>query len=214
MVNMDLTLAVVPPKYPMIMWAHLTTNLWHLLKINLVRFDNDATACYDRTIVALGMLDARRCGMPKRAIHTHANKVKFMKYAVKTMYGIFETIYVSGTLFEPLFGTGQGSGASPAVVWLVLIVKTMYGISETNYVFGTPIEPLFGTTGQGSGASPAVVWLMLIVILMNTLDRIIPEHMEFASPDGSKITRRAFSTHSLTTHLLVLPTLANWTSSL
>jgi hypothetical protein len=87
----------------------------------------------------------------------------------------------------------------------------MYGISETNFVFGTPFEPLF-CTGQGSGPSPAVVWLMLIVILMNTLDRIIPEQMEFASPDGSN--HQAFSTHSLTTHLLVLPTLANWTSSL
>jgi hypothetical protein len=97
-------------KYPMIMLAHLTTDLWHLLKINLARFDNDATACYDRIIVALGMLDARCCGMPKHAIHTHVDTVKFMKYAVKTMYGISETNYVNDTPFEPLFGTGQGSG--------------------------------------------------------------------------------------------------------
>ena len=43
-----------------------------------------------------------------------------MKY--KTMYGISETNYVLGIPFEPLFGTGEGSGASPAVVWLMLIV--------------------------------------------------------------------------------------------
>jgi hypothetical protein len=125
-----------------IMLTHLTTDLCHLLKINLARFDNDATACYDRIIVILGMLAARRCGMPKNAIRTHAKTLQFMKYTVKTMHGVSETNY-SGTPFEPLFGSGQGSGASPAV------------------------------------------WLTLIVVLMNTMDRIIPEQMDFASPDGS-----------------------------
>ena len=59
-------------------------------------------------------------------------------------------------------------------------VKTVHGISDENYC-GTPFAPLFGT-GQGSGASPAV-WLSLVVILMNTLDRLIPERMEFTSFD-------------------------------
>lgn len=61
-------------------------------------------------------------------------------------------------------------------------VKTVHGISSENYR-GTPYEPLFGT-GQGSGASPAV-WLSLVVILMNTLDHLIPDRMEFQSPDAS-----------------------------
>ena len=82
------------------MLAHLTTNLCHLLKINLARFDNDATACYNRIIVALGMLAARCYGMPKHAIRTHADTVNFMKY--KTMYSISETNYVLGIPFEPL----------------------------------------------------------------------------------------------------------------
>jgi hypothetical protein len=60
-------------------------------------------------------------------------------------------------------------------------VKTIHGISEANYK-GTTFEPLFGT-GQGSGASPAV-WLTLVVILMNTLDRVIPERMSFTAPDS------------------------------
>lgn len=45
-----------------IMLTQLTTDLCHVLKINLARFDNDATACYDRIIVALGMMAARRAG--------------------------------------------------------------------------------------------------------------------------------------------------------
>jgi hypothetical protein len=43
-----------------------------------------------------------------------------MKYAVKHMYGISANHYTS-SLSEPLFGTGQGSGASPAI-WLSLVV--------------------------------------------------------------------------------------------
>jgi hypothetical protein len=126
----------------------LTTNLSRLLKVNLARFDNDASACYDRIIVALGMLAARQLGMPENAITTHADALKkFMKYTVKTIHGISEEMYEE-TPFEPLFGTGQGSRASPAV------------------------------------------WLTLVVLLLNTLDRIVPERTQFTSPDGSIINSR------------------------
>ena len=125
-----------------IMLTQLTTDLCRVLKHNIVRFDNDASACYDRIIVNLAMLVARRCGMPLNAIQTHAEALQFMRYAVKTVHGISEENY-SGTPFAPLFGTGQGSGASPAV------------------------------------------WLSLVVLLMNTLDRVVPERMEFTSPTAS-----------------------------
>ncbi|KAI2497422.1 hypothetical protein MHU86_17080 [Fragilaria crotonensis] len=125
-----------------IMLIQLTTDLSRLLKTNLARFDNDASACYDRIIVALGMLAARRLGMPDNAIRTHAEALQFMKYTVKTIHGISEDTY-QGTPFEPLFGTGQGSGASPAV------------------------------------------WLTLVVILLNTLDRSVPERTHFSNPQAS-----------------------------
>jgi hypothetical protein len=126
-----------------IMLTQLTTDLCRILKHNLARFDNDASACYDRIIVALGMLAARRCGMPESVVQTHADCLNLMKYTVKTFHGVSESNY-HGTLFEPLFGTGQGSGASPSVL------------------------------------------LMLVVVLMNTLDRIIPERMTFRSPNSSQ----------------------------
>ena len=119
-----------------IMLNQLTADLCRILKHDLARFDNDASACYDRIIVALGMLAARRCGMPVNAIRLHSEALQFMKYTVKTFYGVSEINY-SGTEFAPLFGTGQGSGASPAV------------------------------------------WLSLVVILLHTLDRIIPDRMNF-----------------------------------
>jgi len=67
-----------------IMLNHLTTDLCRVLKINYVRFDNDASACFDRIIVALGMLAARRCGMPKNAVRSHAKSLELMRYTVKT----------------------------------------------------------------------------------------------------------------------------------
>ncbi|KAI2509565.1 hypothetical protein MHU86_4826 [Fragilaria crotonensis] len=107
-----------------IMLTQLTTDLCCILHHDVARFDNDASACYDRIIVALGMLAARRCGMPKNAIRLHADALQFMKYTVKTVYGVSDANY-SGTPFAPLFGTGQGSGASPAV-WLSLVVLLLH----------------------------------------------------------------------------------------
>ena len=129
-----------------VMLTQLTSDLCRILKHDLFRFDNDASACYDRIIVALGMLAARRCGMPKNAIRLHAEALQFMRYTVKTVYGISELNYV-GTIFEPLFGTGQGSGASPSV------------------------------------------WLTLVVLLLHSLDRIIPDRMNFSAPSGRTHSR-------------------------
>ena len=130
-----------------IMLNQLTSDLCRIMKTNYARFDNDALACFDRIIVALGMLAARRCGMPVEAVRTHAKALELMKYTVKTVHGISESSYF-GTAFEPLFGTGQGSGASPAV------------------------------------------WLRLVVILLNTLERVIPQRMSFKSPDEKNVHSR------------------------
>lgn len=107
-----------------VMLLQLTTDLSMVLKHNLARFDNDASACHDRIIVALAMLAARRCGMPEESVQTHADVLRLMKYAVKTVHGVSDQNY-RGTVFEPLFGTDQGSaGASPAV-WLSLVVDML-----------------------------------------------------------------------------------------
>ena len=124
-----------------IMLTQLTTDLCRVLKHDFARFDNDASACYDRIIIALAMLAARKCGMPTHAVRTHSDALFFMRYTVKTVYGISEDSY-QGTVFAPLFGTGQGSGASPSA------------------------------------------WLTLVVILLQTLDRLIPDRINFSSPKG------------------------------
>lgn len=111
-----------------IMLNQLTTDLCRISKHNYAHFDNDASACYDRIIVPLAMLAARRCGMQKEAITLHATTLQNMRYKVKTAYGISEKAY-TGSCDHPLFGTGQGSGASPAA-WLTLVVVLMYALER------------------------------------------------------------------------------------
>ena len=108
--------------------SRLSRDITHQLKANSASMDNDATGCYDRIIVSLGMIACRRLGMPKTAIQAQTDALKFMKYAVKTVYGISDGNY-QGTVLEPLFGTGQGSGASPAV-WLSLVVVILNAYDE------------------------------------------------------------------------------------
>ena len=107
----------------LVMLNQLSNDIYRTNKINLIRFDNEASACYDCILVHLGMLAARRFGMPANAINVHANTLLNMKYQVKMAHGISNDSY-SGTTGEPLFGTGQGSGASLAV-WLTLVVVLM-----------------------------------------------------------------------------------------
>jgi hypothetical protein len=62
-----------------------------------------------------------------------------MKYTVKTVHGISAQHY-QGTTTSPLFGTGQGSGASPAV-WLTLVVtlmNTLDRITPERMIFSSP----------------------------------------------------------------------------
>jgi hypothetical protein len=66
--------------------------------------------------------------MPANAIRSHAETLQYMRYSVKTHYGVTKDSY-TGTPFEPLFGTGQGSGASPAA-WLSLVVVIMNTIDK------------------------------------------------------------------------------------
>ena len=131
---------------PSILLTQLTNDNCRILRYNMARFDNDASACFDRIIVPLAMLAARRCGMSDAAVRIHAETLANMEYSVKTIYGVSEGTY-RGSTKEPLFGTGQGSGASPAA------------------------------------------WLLLVVLLMNTMDKLITERVQFDSPD-SKVQHR------------------------
>jgi hypothetical protein len=67
----------------------------------LVKFNNDATACFDRILVHLLNLCLRSFGMPK----------KLARYAMETGIGISKETY-HHTDESPAFGSGQVSRAS------------------------------------------------------------------------------------------------------
>ena len=68
--------------------------------------------------------------------------------------------------------------------------KTVYGISQQKTYQGTIFEPLFGT-GQGSGASLSA-WLTLVFILLQTLDRLVPNRINFSCPRRERLSADAF----------------------
>jgi hypothetical protein len=122
----------------------LTYDLAQIMVINLAVFDNDASGCYDRIIVALGMIAALHLRMPCGAVRMHAKVLANMKYYVKTAHGISYAFYRAVKEFL-LFGTGQGSGASPSV-WLTLVVCLLFALTALATVamaFADPWQELY-----------------------------------------------------------------------
>ena len=99
----------------------LSRDLIHQLRMNGAFLDNDAIGCFDRILVSMGMIACRRLGMPRSAIRSQAATLQHMRYVVKTVHGVSKDNY-HGTLFAPLFGTGQGSGSSPAIWTAVSVI--------------------------------------------------------------------------------------------
>ena len=96
---------------------------------NVAILENDAASCYDRILANLAMMWARRLGLPKEAIMAHSEMLpRLMKYMIKTGYGT-STGHYKGSNKEPLAGTGQGSGASPAI-WLSICIVLLRAYSQ------------------------------------------------------------------------------------
>ncbi len=64
------------------------------------------------------MLAAKQLGMPATPVMTHVGVLSFMDFVVETALGVSK-LYIQSFPWAFLFGTGQGSGASPAI-WLTL----------------------------------------------------------------------------------------------
>jgi hypothetical protein len=85
---------------------------------SLINFDNDAASCYDRIIPALASLIGRKFGLHKNVVFVHATTLAETKYKLKTSLGVSEEFYENCQAF-PIYGTGQGSGNSPAI-WCIV----------------------------------------------------------------------------------------------
>jgi hypothetical protein len=84
----------------------------------LINFDNDAASCYDRIIPALASLIGRKLGMHRNVVFVHASTLEETKYKLKTSLGVSDEFYENCQAFA-IYGTGQGSGNSPAI-WCIV----------------------------------------------------------------------------------------------
>ena len=84
----------------------------------LFNFDNDATSCYNRIIVALASLINRKYGLHRKVVAVHASTLQQARFHLRTVSGI-STQFYSHSIQFPIFGSGQGSGNSPGI-WLFI----------------------------------------------------------------------------------------------
>ena len=89
----------------------------------LVRFNNDATACFDRILSHLLCLCLRSFGMPKKFTTVLGILLEQAKYAIKTSRGISKSTY-SHSDDSPVFGGGQGSKLT-ATSWGKLVSRAL-----------------------------------------------------------------------------------------
>eukprot|EP00957_Ditylum_brightwellii_P166065 12643393-Ditylum_brightwellii.AAC.1 len=65
----------------------------------LINFDNDAASCYDRILLNISSLLARKKGMQKNVTFVHATTLEKAKYRLKTALGVSESSGQDATNF-------------------------------------------------------------------------------------------------------------------
>ena len=87
-----------------------------LTRTSVVTVDNDAKSCYDRIIRTLAMTACMAAGLPKAAAAMHNKTMQEMKHTIKTRHGLSAPYAsIANEDDDDLEGSGQGSGASPAI---------------------------------------------------------------------------------------------------
>ena len=91
-----------------------------------MRFNNDATVCFDRIIPHILCLCLRSYQIPREFTGLLGDLLRYEKYAIKTANGVSEDMY-SHSSNSPVFGLGQESTVS-ATGWgkLVSIALEMH----------------------------------------------------------------------------------------
>ena len=89
-----------------------------ITRMPLGSFNMDAASCFDRIIMALGLLLCQRQGVPSGTCLMAATVLLYASFYIKTTHGISENWY-SSTPENPTHGPGQGSRIGPAL-WVLL----------------------------------------------------------------------------------------------
>jgi hypothetical protein len=95
---------------------------------SLINFNNDATSCYDRIIPVLASLIGWKFGLHHNVAFVHATTLEETKYKLKTILGVPDKFYENCQAF-PIYGTGQGSGNSPAI-WCSIVSSVLFSCHQ------------------------------------------------------------------------------------
>ncbi len=115
-----------------------------LTRTSLITVDNDAKSCYDRILKPLAMIACIALGLPVLAAAMHNRTHHGMEHSIRTRHGTLRPYM--GTDEVPLEGTGQGSGASPAI-WLLYSVSLLRAFQQftPGMSVSSPFESLLVT---------------------------------------------------------------------
>ncbi|KAI2495320.1 hypothetical protein MHU86_19219 [Fragilaria crotonensis] len=106
-----------------VLLEELQFEISRITRKTLIQTNYDATSCYDRIIPNLAMIVSRKYGIHPQVAQSNATTLHKAEYRIRTDLGLAPTGY-SHTPHLPVYGTGQGSGNSPAI-WCFLS-STLY----------------------------------------------------------------------------------------
>jgi Reverse transcriptase (RNA-dependent DNA polymerase) len=93
-------------------------NYSRLTRTPLITIDNDAKSCFDRILCNVAMLVSKYFGISENYCKLQSKNLKESKFRIRTALGDSKQTY-QHKRDSPIFGTGQGSCASPAI-WLLI----------------------------------------------------------------------------------------------
>ena len=80
---------------------------------NIIRFDNDTKACYDRIIAGMSNVCSRSLGLHQDVAILNGQTLEQMKHHMKTKDSITGDFYQHTPPDQPVYGTAQGAANSP-----------------------------------------------------------------------------------------------------
>jgi hypothetical protein len=93
-----------------VLLKRLSYDIIRQARMDACMFDNDASACYDRMIPSISMIQSRRAGVSRPVAQVILTLLQRMKYHARTAYGISSTAF--SNLTDWVLGIMQGAGHS------------------------------------------------------------------------------------------------------
>ena len=114
-----------------------------LSRFPFANFDNDATACYDRILLAIASLAGKKYGIHSDVIFVHAKTLEEAEFKLKTLAGISKDSYKHCIKF-PIHGVGQGS-TNASYIWCFVssILFQTHQKYSNGMVFHSPLGDIF-----------------------------------------------------------------------